>query len=603
MLADIPEMNVYPESEVADYLAGVSTGRNAGVQMLVVAASHKNGVPTWLNNATAIITCGENAILAHRYYGAESALASALYSDKAFTKERWLTAGVRTPQGRLVSSDRDAIAFQKEIGKSIVLKPRFSFASKGVSVDLRTEGDIREGYVLARAHSPHVLAEEFIPIRAEYRCFVGADQVYALVERLPPHVVGDGTSTIAELIGARNRVRQTIPSTRNEPIQLQGRVKRYLQERNKSIETVLPDGDIQQLSHMRVLGEGGDLYGVLDAASDEIKALAVRAANVIPGAHWAGLDLIEGNDGKTYAIEINSNAQLNGIQYPTYGVAVPIAEKLLEERLKQTPRGSYLHESQKRLRSTLPEVNSVASHVFGTKQGEPDSLPLRVLFYRWLQQCGFELEWINSKVVEASKKEVTRWFKGCLSSKDLEVVVKVAEKHSVVRRALAKAAIPVTRGKWLGTRKELAEYLREARGPISVTPQSAPWKGSKEYIGKGDETEPIVTSRASRYGFYVQQVTSGARLRIIAGPDRAYVVLQDGEKTVVDVGESVNLAIRAVRSIPQLGWAAVDIVLTKRFGVLSTPLVEGLSLDPEISSRHRVTHGDLDEFYDYLLAQ
>ncbi|MGO1592868.1 MAG: hypothetical protein ACTHW1_01130, partial [Ancrocorticia sp.] len=277
MLADIPQLNVYPRDQIAEYIEAVSSGRNAGVQLLIDAANKKGATHTWINNSTAIVEHKGKRILAYRYFGAESALAAVLYGDKAFTKEVWEKAGVATPKGGLVSSAAEAIAFQREIRAPIVVKPRFSFASKGVSVELSTEQEIRDAYTLAKRYNRDVLAEEFLEIQTEYRCFVGAGEVYALVERLPPHVIGDGTSTIGKLIEDRNHVRETIPSTRNEPIEIEGRVESYLAARGKSVETVLPSGEIQQLSHMRILGEGGDLYGVLDKASDGLKELAVTA--------------------------------------------------------------------------------------------------------------------------------------------------------------------------------------------------------------------------------------------------------------------------------------------------------------------------------------
>lgn len=602
MLADIPEMNVYPESEVADYLAGVTAGRNAGVQMLVNAASNRNGTHSWLNNSTAIISCNGRSILAHRYFGAESAVASALYGDKAYTKEVWDRAGVQTPRGRVVASPDEAIAFCEEIGKPIVVKPRFSFASKGVTVNLSSEQDVRDAFALAKTYNRDVLVEEFLEIATEYRCFVGNGRVHALVERLPPHVVGDGQSTIGELITHRNELRRTIPSTRNEPIEITDRVTRFLAERGKTIATIPAAGEVQQLSYMRILGEGGDLYGVLDKASSALKLLAVKAAAAIPGADWAGLDLIETGSGEVYAIEINSNAQTNGIQYPSYGQPVPIADLLLGERLQQCGPTD---------RDDLPEPTIGVPALTSNRDASSNSAELSAerkvrlnsLFYRWLKATGYGVTKVSRRTVEIDGPVGSRWFTNCQSEQDLEVVNIVAEKHALVRKAFRNASVPRTIGKLMPSAEALLEHLRSEGRRVAVTPHAGVWQGAEESACESAEQAPIRSGNSTKYGYYVQSVPRGTRLRIISSPTRCFAVLQKGGETVGDIDAALSVAAKAVRSIPGLRWAAVDVVIAKSENGGNRVSAEGLSLNPQVGGDYQVVYGALTDFFTYLMDE
>lgn len=600
MLTDIPELNAFHDSDTEAYLKGVRSGHNGGAQLQVNAGMKKGAAYTWITKAAAIIDDGENRILAHRYFGAESALASALYEDKLFTKRAWIASGVVTPNGRLVSSAADAIKFHQELDKPIVLKPRFSYASKGVTVQLEDEQEIRDAYRQARRYGKDVLAEEYLEIQTEYRCFVGDGKVYALVERLPPHVIGDGRSTIGELIKNRNVQRRNIPSTRNEPIKLAGRVEQYLTARGKSIETVLPAGEIQQLSHMRVLGEGGDLYGILDHAPDEIKNLSIEAARAIPGAHWAGLDLIETADGSVYIIEINSNAQMNGIAFPSYGQAVPIGEILLEERLEQARKARLLECDGDRSR----EGRLLRRGRHGTPllpKRDRESVPLSKLFRQWLETQGYGITPVGHGVYTADRGQSNRWFSGCLTNNDLAVVEAAVNRQALVRHALKEAQVPLAEATLLKTGEELKRFISESPYPVAVTAHSGAWKGIRESTYRDADEAPIQKGRSTRFGYYAQPISDEAHVRILASDRQVFAILSQGGRAPRQLGQAARLARRAISAVPGLRWAAVDIRLTRGKRGSWRPSVEGMTLEPSIRPEDRVLNGDITAFYSYLL--
>lgn len=602
---DLGEINTYSQEAVDEYLKGAELKRNSGVRMLVNTATDQGATATWLDRRTAIINQDGKRILSHLFIGAESAVAADLYADKVFTKLRWQAAGVKTPYGKVVRSADEAYAFRQELGRSIVIKPKSSYGSKGVSVDLDTQEEIEQGFEEAKAQAPVVLVEEYIHIETEYRCFVGDGELYALVERLPAHVVGDGESSIQQLIAQKNLKRKLIPSTRTYPIVANKKVEKYLAQRGYALSTVLDKGQVQQLSHPRVMDGGGDLKGILDVVSDEVKQLAIDAARAIPGAHWAGLDLIESDDGQIYAIEINANSQYNGIQYPSYGTPVPIAEILYKERLKQAGPEDLdapvklpsLHSKDGAQKLNLPD-HRLRSH----------GVPLHKLFHTWLEGQGYSVEVkAPPKAVLAIRAGEQHWFSGCLTSADQGAPVKAASRHGVVRSALRAAKIARVPGTHVAA-ADLDEFLDKQIGPVSVTASFAHWRGENSaYWGlKGAPPIRRATPSELKRGYFVQSYLPGQRFRVLSSPDTCFAVLHRGSDAAITADELATvaeLAADSIRALPGLRWAAVDVIIPDTGLKVLSPRVEGLSPTPRVMDDHRVVAGDLASFFSYLSDQ
>ena len=75
---------------------------------------------------------------------------------------------------------------------------------RGVATNLTTRDAVVRAYDAARAESEQVMVECFIP-GADYRLLVIDGQLVAAALREPAHVIGDGRSTIAQLVDEANR--------------------------------------------------------------------------------------------------------------------------------------------------------------------------------------------------------------------------------------------------------------------------------------------------------------------------------------------------------------------------------------------------------------
>src|SRR4029453_10586313 len=75
---------------------------------------------------------------------------------------------------------------------------------RGVSIKLMNADEVRRGYAAAAVYSSSVLVETFLEGK-DYRVLVIDGKVVAVAERVPAHVIGDGTHTIGQLIEIVNR--------------------------------------------------------------------------------------------------------------------------------------------------------------------------------------------------------------------------------------------------------------------------------------------------------------------------------------------------------------------------------------------------------------
>ena len=75
-----------------------------------------------------------------------------------------------------------------------MVKPLDGNHGRGVCLDLQSEDDVREAFPIAQEQSRrgNVIVESFVTGK-DYRCLIIDGRMVAIAERVPAHVVGDGT--------------------------------------------------------------------------------------------------------------------------------------------------------------------------------------------------------------------------------------------------------------------------------------------------------------------------------------------------------------------------------------------------------------------------
>ena len=135
----------------------------------------------------------------------------------------------------------------------------------------------------------------------EYRVFLLDGEVLYAARKYPPSVLGDGVSTIRELLTAHNRA---LPSRGLSPVPL-------ADDRDAALDAVLPSGERRDIPGRMNLSAGGTM--VLDAAAaPAVSALARKAASAL-GLRVAAVDIfmdIGGEPDAMAVIEVNSNPSI-----------------------------------------------------------------------------------------------------------------------------------------------------------------------------------------------------------------------------------------------------------------------------------------------------
>lgn len=236
--------------------------------------------------------------------------------NKHLTKEYLSRNGVRTPQGITCASDdlRPALDWLARIeGGTAVVKPVSGSFGNGITMGVHDEESLVKA--VAVADSKRIALEEFIP-GSDHRLLVLGGRLIAAARRYPAHVVGDGRSTVRQLIDRKNQIRLKNAYTRDAPIKINDKAKDILQRQGLNLNS-RPDKSRQVLlQDVANIRRGGDNEDVTSAVHPDFHRLAEDCWRAFPDMAFAGIDLIAEDITKPIAgqsfgvVEINTNCGL-----------------------------------------------------------------------------------------------------------------------------------------------------------------------------------------------------------------------------------------------------------------------------------------------------
>jgi cyanophycin synthetase len=219
-------------------------------------------------------------------------IAVSIASDKEETNHILGDLGLPVPRQHLVRSGDGAIRAAKRLGFPVVVKPLDANHGRGVSLDLKSEEEVRAAFEKAREHARSVVVETFLP-GFDHRMLVVGGELVAVAKRVPGHVIGDGERTIAELVDIvnsdpRRGIGHEKVLTR---LELDAQAARLMEVKNVTKETVLPKGELFFLRGTGNLSTGGTAIDLTDVVHPDNREMAVRAAKAI-GLDVCGVDFI-----------------------------------------------------------------------------------------------------------------------------------------------------------------------------------------------------------------------------------------------------------------------------------------------------------------------
>jgi D-alanine-D-alanine ligase-like ATP-grasp enzyme len=247
---------------------------------------------------------------------------SHLARDKGWSLQFISSLGYLTPRtgtfysknfGARIGSDKGidaAWAFARQLGLPVIVKPN----SKSQGVGVALVGNKRDFYraihsIFGPIGDRVALVQEVVAGR-DYRVVVLDQDVVSAYERRPLCVVGDGRSTVADLVAARQREIQR--SWRRAPGIADPRIQMFLRTRRIRSDSVLPAGQSMPVLPNANLSTGGEATDVTDLIGRDLRQLCIEIVTRM-GLRLAGVDVLVRQDvtepllpGTVTVIELNA---------------------------------------------------------------------------------------------------------------------------------------------------------------------------------------------------------------------------------------------------------------------------------------------------------
>ena len=296
------DTGTYSKEELAQDLADLrdlcnNAALGPSTETIVKEAQARN-IPWLLLSARAMVQLGYG-VHQKRIQATLSSfsgiLAVELACDKEGTKTILKDGGIPVPRGTVIQYLDELPAAIEEVGGfPIVIKPLDGNHGRGISIDVKNQQEAEEAYDLASAASKtrSVIVERYYK-GSDHRILVINGKVAAVAERIPAHVVGDGRSTIEELIEITNQDPNRGDGHANvlTKITIDKTALNVLGKQGYELTSILPQGAIAYLRATANLSTGGIAVDRTDEIHPENVWIAQRVAKLI-GLDIAGIDVV-----------------------------------------------------------------------------------------------------------------------------------------------------------------------------------------------------------------------------------------------------------------------------------------------------------------------
>ncbi|GGI55959.1 cyanophycin synthetase [Winogradskyella haliclonae] len=333
---DIQEMR---ELREADRL-GPSTGS-------IVAEAEARGIPWIRLNKYSLCQLGYGANqkrIQATVTSETSSIGVELACDKEDTKYLLEQAEVEVPRGDIIRRERSLEEACRYVGFPLVIKPIDGNHGRGITVDIQNYDDALVAFRHAKdsSRSGAIIVEKFIT-GDDYRLLVINNKLVAAAIRTPAHVIGDGKSTIQELIDKVNsdprrgygHEKVLTQITTNELTQ------KLIADAGYTLDSIIAEGEKLILKDTANLSTGGTAEDVTDIVHPANVSMAERISKIID-LDICGIDVMTTDITKPLSetggavLEVNAGPGFRMHLAPTTGlprnVAAPVIDKLFPQK-------------------------------------------------------------------------------------------------------------------------------------------------------------------------------------------------------------------------------------------------------------------------------
>lgn len=305
----------------------------------IAAAAQDQGIPVVRLGPDSLLQLGYGSAQ-RRINAAEtdatSAVAETIAQDKQLTRQLLRAIGVPVPEGRVVYDAEDAWNAAQELGLPVVVKPRYGNHGRAVATNLTARDQILAAFQVAIGECSAVVVERFVP-GDDYRLLVVGGRLVAAARRAPACVVGDGHSTIRQLVDQTNRDprRSDGHATVLSFITLDATSLSVMAAQGFTPESVPASGEKVLVRRNANLSTGGTATDVTDLVHAGVARQAIDAARMV-GLDIVGVDVIAQDISRPLdiqggvVVEVNAQPGLRMHLQPSSGTPRPVGEAIVD---------------------------------------------------------------------------------------------------------------------------------------------------------------------------------------------------------------------------------------------------------------------------------
>lgn len=314
---------------------------------LIIDAALKRNIPVTAGpGGYTILGYGINqkrlsAALSH----STSCIAVNIAGNKEHTKRFLQSAYIPVPKGRLVRNEDNLMAIGEQLGYPLVTKPLNGNQGRNVTCNITNFENLLTGYRYAKEAGRSVIVEKEI-IGKDYRLLVIGNKFIAAALRQPAFVMGDGHTTISDLVVKENSDPRRGDGHQNilTKIKFDAATHLCLEQQGFLPDSIPAKGEQVFLKMTANLSTGGTAEDVTDLVHPSTILLAQKVSKVI-GLDICGIDIMSPDitqpiaDNNGAIIEVNAAPGLRMHKYPNKGLARNVGEPIVELMFKKGEDG------------------------------------------------------------------------------------------------------------------------------------------------------------------------------------------------------------------------------------------------------------------------
>jgi cyanophycin synthetase len=256
--------------------------------------------------------------------------------DKEDTKFLLEQYQVPVPRGEVIKTEAGLEDAMRKLGFPLVIKPINGNHGRGITTNIQDKETALLAFSQAKKVSNSVIVERFIT-GFDYRILVVNNKLVAAAKRTPAHVLGDGISTIQQLIDEVNKDPRRGYGHEKilTQIDVDAITNKILDEKGLTLDSVIEKGQILYVKDTANLSTGGTAEDVTDIVHPYNVFMAERIAKIV-GLDICGIDIMTTDiteplpDTRGAVLEVNAAPGFRMHLAPTSGLPRNVAAHVID---------------------------------------------------------------------------------------------------------------------------------------------------------------------------------------------------------------------------------------------------------------------------------